>query len=422
MRQLGRGHSVVFFAPPECDARIRALCDLSALDQIQVQHIVRWVIQATCEDIRHYAPHWVQQGIDHARRNKASEVYRTSPSLSALREAWVTQESHSLEEMYGLQGTTNNLMRQVIAHPILYKQLLKLRIGQLSNPHVDEEQEREITHEIERERHVKRPPPIEGLKPNPVHSDVRTFIRTGVIPSLSKQFQPLFGSLRISPVDQRAWSQSLLATLDFNNTVSDPKPGQSALYAKPLRWIVSSKQGGRRVFVAMSPFEVNQLLPTIRSSTAVHLHIYVPKVVQSMESFSDLRYHVIPSLPAGWQPPSLGIQSQLNLFAGQLFVDSWDAYVGLCAFLGVYSHESPRLYGREIGLHRGSDGFIRSGLRSATPALARILEPYEGKSFQRSVIEALREHVSSTRNGKDFLRTHIGQLLHGRLLAKKDFE
>jgi hypothetical protein len=421
MRQLGRGHSVAFFVPMECDARIRAVCNLSTAERVHVQHIVRWVMQATCEDIRHYAPHWVQQGIDHARRVKADEAYRTSHSWKVLSKAWVTKEGHTLDEMYGLQDTDNSLFNQASAHPALHRQLQKLRIGHLHNPHIDEEQEREITHEIELERKMVRPVQTPALTPR-VHPDVRSFVLTGVLPSRSDQFRSLFKSLRTSPIDEGVWSQSLLATFDFSVSTSGAESGNTNLCPRPLRWLVSTKLGGNRILVAMSPFEVNELMPLIRKSSVVHLHLYVPKVIQSMRSFSDLQYHTIPSLSSTWKAPSLAIQSQLNLFAGQLFIDSWEAYVGLCAFLGVYSRASPRLYGRRRGIHRNSDGFIRPSQRSITPALTQVLKPYEGKSFERSVIQTLKEHVNSTRNGKDCLRTHIGQLLHGRLLAKKDFE
>jgi hypothetical protein len=99
MRQLGHGQSVMFFAPPECDAGIRAAAPrpLAADDTVHTADIVRWVLHETVEDIVHYAPHWVRQNLDYARRSVADRQFSDSADVAVLREAWLASESRTLQ-------------------------------------------------------------------------------------------------------------------------------------------------------------------------------------------------------------------------------------------------------------------------------------------------------------------------------------
>jgi hypothetical protein len=227
-----------------------------------------------------------------------------------------------------------------------------------------------------------------------------------------------------TPDDERAvWSPSLLATAEFFRSVEASEKANLTIYARPVRWIVSARAAsGGKVLVAFSPYEVNELLPLIRASKRVHLHVYAPRVVQTMHSFSDLRFYVIPRLPLGWSPPTVGMRSQLNVFAGQLYFEDYATYVELCAFLGISSPESERLYGSTSRIEKHSDGFIPRDRRKKTSDLERALESYNQRSFGASPVHTLRQHISTRRNGMEFVRTHIGQLLHGRHLKKDDFD
>jgi hypothetical protein len=287
---------------------------------------------------------------------------------------------------------------------------------------LDEEQEREISHEIERERHVERPPKAQPVMPT-VHNDVREFIRTGSIPPGSRAFRSMMLPIRVPQSEANVWSPNLLATREYHRTVLEPGDSEEAnfsLYARGLRWIGSSWSATGITVVAFSPFEVDELLPLIRTTGKVHLHLYTPKVVQSMRSFSDLTFYVVPSLPRRWRGPSLGLQSQLNIFAGQLYFDDYDATLEFCAFLGVFSPESEMLYGAQ-NIERGSDGFIDPTLRPSTSHLSSALVDYEQRSFHTSIISSLKKHISMRRNGMDFFRTHVGQILHGRQITQDTF-
>ncbi|KAH8982410.1 hypothetical protein EDB92DRAFT_1894376 [Lactarius akahatsu] len=80
MRQLGKGQSVMFFAPGEVDRRIRRLMPRGNEPEngVQVIDILRWAMHETCRDISHHLPHWAQQGVDHHRRFSAYKQYSST--------------------------------------------------------------------------------------------------------------------------------------------------------------------------------------------------------------------------------------------------------------------------------------------------------------------------------------------------------
>jgi hypothetical protein len=147
--------------------------------------------------------------------------------------------------------------------------------------------------------------------------------------------------------------------------------------------------------------------------------MYAPRVSRSMASLSNLRFHAIPLLES-WVSPPRGVRLQLDVFAGALYFDDWDAYIALGAFLGVHTPGSPVLYGR-AEVPRQGDGFVRPEDRGETEKLQQLLVEFGGESFQRSPVDLLRRLVSLRRHGMDFIRTHVGQVLHGRALRDVDF-
>jgi hypothetical protein len=89
MRQLGKGHSVIFFAPGEVDRRICELIpsELASGNHIQVLDVLRWAMHETCEDIRHHLPYWAMQGLDHHKRFAAYKKHSSTGDLDVMQEA-----------------------------------------------------------------------------------------------------------------------------------------------------------------------------------------------------------------------------------------------------------------------------------------------------------------------------------------------
>ena len=414
MRRLGSGHSVMFFAPLEVHRRICVVVGRNPDEDVTVHDILRWTMEETCDEIQRYILHWIQQGVDHEHRMKAAhEFSQNNEDVKILKSAWCKPEAQTLEEMYGVFPVDSSSVIYDAASkiPAMRERLDLLGASLLSDTSMDEEQEREVSHEGEKERRVERPPNAVAAVHN-LHQHVIDFVQTGTIPYGSPGFSPLSRHLRITNTEVHPWLPCLLMTRDFLRAVTPPNGRSTSFalseYLRPVNWVLSSTQSGDSMYlVVLSPYEVQHLLPDIRRSTMVHLHLYTPRVTQAMKDFANLKFHCIPALPDSWTPPPLIIQSMINLWAGQLYFDSYETYLHVCAFLGVYIEES-------VGKGQiQSDGFIKPEDRHG-PMLDLCL-------FEESPLRYLKELTGLRRKGMGYLTTHMGKILNARSLVAKEF-
>ena len=269
MRKLGHGQSLIFFAPQEVDRAIRTLAGSNLRQYVRPLDIVRWVMTETCDYVQHHLAHWAQQGVEYQRRHEAWKIYSSNVTaknaIQTLRSSWEGRDARTLEEMYEFESQDN------ADHPALHIPTLKHRLQELGilsvgSSKVDEEQEREVSHEVERERQVQRP-----LKVSPsehrIHGDVSFLINHGIVVPHSPAFIPLFSPLK--HFGEHEWSSNLLATKDFSTTIVTGPSESAKDYQRPLQWILSLRQK-RKTFlptlIAISPYEANELLPLIRQS------------------------------------------------------------------------------------------------------------------------------------------------------------
>lgn len=421
MRKLGRGQSVTFAAPPEIDTEIRAASPtpLQTGDAVNALDVLRWAMLKTCNDLEHHVSHWAQQGIDYARRSNAQRRWKKQRDVSILEEGWVTPEARTLEEMYGVLSPTDasrdrSLTQLAFDVPNIRDRLQFLGIQKLKDPSMDEEQEREVSHEVERELRVERPSKQEPA-PHGVHPDVRYFIEKGSIPAQSSAFIPLFNSLcPFGPGTPYEWPKQLLASVDFSCSVVNPAANQQGDYMRPVNWIVKGINGIRAV---LSPYEVNELLPVIRRSTLISLHVYAPRVSESMRSFSDLSFYSVPPQFDSQTPSSRSIiQIYFDIFAGQLYLSDYNEYVMLCALLGL--SQISNVFRDHAAPPSDSDGFVKPENRRE---LFLCHPGYAACRFTSSQIPMLRDLFGRRRKGMNYLLTHMGQLLHGQHLTQSDF-
>ncbi|KAJ8597174.1 hypothetical protein M405DRAFT_756250 [Rhizopogon salebrosus TDB-379] len=409
MRKLGHGHSVMFFAPQDVDHSIREVNSKGDADDIHVSDILVWAMTETCAEIQHRSSQWLQQGVDYKTRHGSwSSLLSDDIAPVELSGSWLQREAKRLEELYAQAQTPQSLVDEELLERC---KSLGLRI--LPDSHcLDEEQEREVVQEIEREREVERPPQVPAVT-HSINEGVLYFIRTGCIPNGSSEFTAMFDTLTNTSAafsGSQPWTQDVLVSRDFTNTVRVGLKDKMDSYIRPVNWILSSTTSGvPPVLVIVSPFEVNALLPDIRASRHVHLHVYTPRVIKMMKSCDDMRLYSVPSLPARWRPDETLIR-QLNIFAGQLYFPHRRAYVKLCRFLGIYTTDLADQGAFEIQ----SDGFMRPGDR---PPAADY-----PNGFQQSPIPILKAIFSFRRKGTGYLPTHIGKLLSARRLENDDFE
>jgi len=406
MRQLGKGHSVMFFAPGEVDRRIRSLIPdgIAPGIRVRVLDVIRWAIHETCEEIRHYLPYWAHQGLDHHKRFAAYEEYTSSGDVEDLRSAWQQPDSQTLEEMYWISAVTKMTRSQdIYSIPSLSERIERLGATKLVDVRMAEEQEREVNHEVETARLVERPPKVPPAE-HMIHADIREFVETGKLPESPTHIFPLLAPINMAKaLDSTVeWSPTPLASADFMTTTTDDPDGVALTdFLRPVNWILSSGSGKDSVVVVISPYEANELLPIIRKSNKVRLHIYAPRVTFSMRSFSDLTFHSTPnSLAESWSAPT-HVRTALNLFAGQLFFDNKAEYERVCVLLAL-SRAHPGAEKVEL------DGFVLPAYRT-------------GKSspFAKSRIPTLKKLIELRQKGKEYHRTHLGQILSGKPLSEE---
>ena len=475
MRQLGKGQSVIFFAPGEVDRRIRGLIprgqesneplfrlllgfvDLIPRTQksdykreplfrlllgfvglipggqesgykreplfglllgfmgliprgqesengVRVIDILRWAMHETCWDIGHHLPHWAQQGVDHHRRFSAYKQYNSTGDLGVLRNSWLQSESRTLEEMYEptLKTQVAGLSPEISGIPSLRERLERLGVTQSIDVRMAEEQEREVNHEVERECHVEPPSRVYPAK-HIIHDDLRIFVRTGLLPMSSRYIVPLLSQTGIDKAlnSTAEWSPSPLATKDFAITTKDASITDLTDHLRPVNWVLSSGSGRNSIAIIISPHEANELLPIIRKSRKVRLHVYAPRVTTSMRSFSDLAFYSIPESPAReWTAPA-HLRIELNLFAGQLYFDSREQYQRVCVLLTLHiAHPGAK--------HVEVDGFVPPAYRTG-----------ESSPFSVSVISMFKKLTGLRRKGMGFGGTDLGRVLDARPLSSE---
>ncbi|KAH0834181.1 hypothetical protein J3R83DRAFT_11490 [Lanmaoa asiatica] len=414
MRKLGTGHSIMFFAPLEVEWKIRALSAKQSEDDIHTIDILRWAINETCSDIQQRASHWAQQGMTHQARYDAwSRFCADELTPEQLSTEWLQPEVKSLVELYAPHHSSNATPFTV---PEIRERCVSLGIASLRPGGMDEEQEREVVHEVEREREVERPPKASPAK-HSVSDEVASFVTTGAIPNRTTVFRPIFTTLNNTSAvtnESRVWSRWVLATEDFCRTIVPSEGGSPSKmdeYLRPVQWIVSSKSAVKHVLVILSPHEVGQLLLSIRKSGNVDLHLYTPRTTKLMKPSDDLSLYSIPEVSADWTPPQ-GLMSQLNVFAGQLYLSDHAAYIRLCRFLCVYAQDLQD----EEDMVVQYDGFIKPEHRRGS------LGGQTQRTFQSTPLPFVKVLLGLRRKGMSFAQTHMGKLLEGRLLTERDFE
>ena len=409
MRQLGKGQSVAFFAPGEVDRRIRGLIPRGqeSKNRIRVIDILRWAMHETCWDILHHLPHWAQQGVDHHRRFSAYKRYDLKGDLGDLRNSWLQSESKTLEEMYDplSRAQSAGLGPGINGIPSLRERLELLGVTQLTDVRMAEEQEREVNHEAELERHAEHPPrvfPAEHI----VSDEIRNFVSTGILAMPSTNIIPLFTPTGIHEAldSTREWSPSPLATTDFAITTTDSSISDLTDYLRPVNWILSSGSGVKRsIVIVISPNEANELLPIIRKSGNVRLHIYSPRVTASMRSFSDLTFYTVPDSPGKKWKAGANLRTELDLFAGQLYFDSEVEYRRMCILLALHmAHPGAK----RIDV----DGFVRRAYRTNW---------FRRSPLTASAITTFKKLTALRRKGMGFGGTDLGRVLDARPLTSE---
>lgn len=427
MRKLGKGQSVMICGPMEVERKILRCSGKSRCDTIEVADVLQWSISETCIHTKKCIPLWAIQGMRYQRRHIAwaklstGEGKDTAPQIA---NSLLEVEAQSLQDRYGFGGRRSK--EQVLLHNGQEKSLSKRKtqleairakcrefeLTSFNSATFREEQERELSPENEQERQVERPPALTPCN-HSVHRDVKRFVVQGVLDRDSDAFQPAFelfsGTSAMGCLEVEAWPAHLLVTADFARTVHTSGNHDLDSFLRPVHWVVSGKNRNTVDCVVLSPFEAHALLPSIRQHKVVTLHVYSPRVNMSVRTPDDLSFCAIPAVPKCWPSPPFAML--LNLFAGQLYLRSYEEYLSVCRFLGLCFRPPYEQ------IQVACDGFISPTSRPGFDALMERECP-----FTTSPVEFLRILTALRRKGQSSQNSHLGRILHGELLTREEFQ
>ncbi|KAG9237428.1 hypothetical protein BJ875DRAFT_370034 [Amylocarpus encephaloides] len=418
MRKLGKGQSVVFCSSMEVQRKIlecRGVVDGS----IEVADVLRWVISETCAYTKNCIPLWATQGIRHQNR-RAEYSPGSTPINRSMLECILEPEAQSLQQRYG--GDNSRSASGVFSEEALKSRELQVNeiqrkcqefgVTSFGAAACEEEQERELSNQNEREQQVELPPLSNPCR-HTVHHDVQMLARYGFLLRTSEAFLPAFETLRQTTAsasfEEFSWPDTLLVTADFAKTIKATKDDNLDSFLRPVHWVISSKTSRDIEFVIVSPFEAHELLPEIRQFKRVTLHVYSPRLCSSAPSLEYMSFCPIPSLPGVWTPPAIG--QLVNLFAGQLYIQSYEDYLSLCDFLGLCSNSAAT-----EGVEIASDGFIDLASRTTTSSAFTRVSP-----FTKSPVPFVRMIMLMRRKGQNISFSHIGKILNGELILRERF-
>ena len=414
----------MFCAPMEVERGILRCAGKTESDMIEVEDVLRWSIRCTCINIQGNVPLWATQGMRYQRH----AVARSEPACdesggftSRAASLLLEDEAQSLASRYG-PGTRTADEKILLEHDsdaslaqrqaevdAIRAKCQEFELVAFTGATLQEEQERELSPESEKERQVERPAAQKPYQ-HSVHPHVKQLVQRGVFRQ-SDAFQSAFKTLSrtsAAGLNLEEWPPHLLVTADFARTVQSTPNSLQDDFLRPVHWIARLQNAGAAQFVILSPFEANELLPSFRASKAATLHVYSPRTSISMRSFEDLVFCAFPVRP---QPqPSDDLIRQLNLFAGQLYWRSYDEYLSVCRFLGL------SFCPRRDGIDVARDGFV-----NPASCTTRGSEMAEKRSFSSSPVAFLRALMVMRRKGQSFALSHVGRLLQGQPLSAVDF-
>ena len=422
MRLLGYGQCVTFIMNREIENKIRTYTVTPPRDAVSVESVLLWSMSESFSHTRRTIPLWAVQGSRFLQQKKlwAEAQFNGGTKMTSVHAVkFLEDEAQTIEQRYQPRENMNDvsqIMPNVSGRLIeIVERCRQFDSLQFNTSALVEQQERELAPEMERLRNVQRPAAARPANPQ-LHQEVLNFMSGSVLVTDDpKGYMPAFESLHDTSASGDmvrcglAYQRSnLLATKDFANTIA--KEGKKAnyldSYQRPVQWILSRRVNGSNnveQLMIISPMEAQRFAQTKNKSKAITLHIYKPRCNFMHSNFDNLDFLTVPHLE---QPLTIhpGLIAQLNLFAGQLYLQSYAEYLRICKELHLAT--GPRV-GKEIHL---ADGFIKQ------TAEGKMRSQDSPTKFLQTLLSTLRRH------GTSITKTHVGAIIDGKILSAGDFE
>lgn len=426
MRRLGSGQTVVFCVPPEIQAKIKSTGHVC--EPILVSDVLLWSIGETHREMQRSMPIWAVQGQRFTHQQILwQQIMKDGRTIlnRGHAERFLELESQTLEQRYRPESSSQsspllNLEVEDTSSKLIVDRCQQFGHLQFSSSVLHEEQERELAPEIEQERQVQKPPPATPAT-HCLHPDVKRFALAKSVEGFSEAYMTAFQSLshlsmaNTIDLSKLATEQRLMVSADFATTVR--QDGISSVYdafQRHVSWVLTrSTPDGRNIdsVMVISPYEANLLYPYMDDSPHT-LHIYKPRSNLGYASLDHLLLHTVSGSKLSPNVPR-ALLAQLSLFSGQLYISSYTDYLEICQFLGVSAQKLTEEMERE-GWQLDADGFILNNGRG---------QPGGRTGMEDSPVSFFKTFLSKIRrNGDGIHKTHMGNLLDGRLLSDVEWQ
>lgn len=420
MRQLGKGQNIVFLVNDEIRRKIQECIHKEEDSEITLPDVLRWTIHETHLDIRRNMSLWAKQGRNFVRQSTMwHDLAKSGPWPSAEASRFLEPEARSLESRYRPHKYRDGDEEEhIVDHLELESIASRLRqclcSGEIEEV-LEEEQEKELSPEMQEERQIQRPGTAVPAK-HTLHPDLLKFATTAIVDEDSVAYQPLFESLKCFSAASAFDTQQLngngilYATKDFART-TEPAPGPhvSDSYLRSVQWILIASvpaDNGAIPAIAISPYEAQQLIPKLHVDSATALYIFKPHWNTGLAALNQLDFfHFPPSKTAQRLSPES--MAQLNIFAGSPCFKTFQEYIDTCAFLRL-AHQNSR-----AGTIIANDGFIMSDDQDPSTV---------AKKPHQSPVAFVQALMNTRAHHKDLSKSHMGKLLGGAVLGVTDVE
>lgn len=393
----------MFVAPPEVHREILKTTSKTPSAKLDGLDVIEWALEQSCLQIERNQPLRVMQGLNYLhRRENIDELSKSLPmlstsdechSLKALVQRIIEREAQSLHDLYSpepmrskddpdMVKTSRKKSGKEIQELIGLWDRIGVQAARSASLH--EEQEREVAHEVEQETQIERPPAATPLRPK-LDRKLLDFIRSGTPASIEPFLSAYDGVLIHSSAAHllngrlQPWSH-VRVSQDFVDTIKCSKPCASDHYIRPVHWVLVSKDQRVGSALLISQYEVNRVFNEIQAPTSrVTLVCYEPRVTRSMPSLdaSTSSSFSLPGAKIAWESLSIAARQELHLFSGQLYFTTFEEYEHL------------------------GEALVN---KSAAPPIF------------------IKEWTGIRRKGQNYLQTHVGQIVNGRVLQREMFE
>lgn len=400
MRLLGQGHTIAFWASHEAHIGISKV---SGKSNIRTEDVIKYITHNSNKFEKDGLVHWAAASVNYAQKLVAESMFEKSDtnteSLQLLSKRCSDDEFTPLTMMYGAKETLfvteitrrrfNQLAQiyandpsasefvQSVADAVVTKLQIEIpemkRYAQL----LDEEQEKELEHELEEQRENNRPPPAVPMKPRLVNNSWRSLIRNGVHDIAFEQMKqngeliPLSHALSNTQLWEKAriesdsWGTNIYVSKDFVSVVHGEKHDS---FLRPVWWICKLYGSFNipDVLVIISAFECNALLSMFRNSVNCVLHMYSPRLAQTQSSLLNrVGLRITGKCNATVRNITALNEAQLALFSGSMYFQTKQEQSNYCNFMGIIPR--PRTERENELFNSGvisSSGFVEKNNRS----------------------------------------------------------